>query len=239
MSSSWNTVPLLCIPKPNKPKDKPELRTVFDLRAHNQNTIKVTAPLPAIEGVMRRAAACQYWSLMDQKDAYEQVRVKPEHVPRTAVTTPDGNLESLVMQQGDCNAPGTFQALMNHIFSNFIGVFMDVYLDDIIIYSNTLEEHVRHCKMVFDTLQDQKLYLTHNKMQLLPRELHVLGRIIDDGGIRMDPNKVDSIMKWKTPTSKELLQGFLGAVGFLADDIAEVRIPMGLLHGLTGSTAIF
>jgi hypothetical protein len=131
ISNSRNTVPLLCIPKPNKLKDKPELRTCFDLRAQNKNTIKVTAPLPQIEGVMWRAASRQYCSLMDQRDAYEQIRIIPEHVSRTAVTTPDGNIESLVMQQGDCNVPGTWQALMNHIFSSYIGVFMDVYLDDI------------------------------------------------------------------------------------------------------------
>jgi hypothetical protein len=76
-------------------------------------------------------------------------------------------------------------------------------------------------------------------VQLVPKELKVLGQIIDEKGIRMDPNKVDSIVNWKVPTSKELVQGFLGAVGFLADDVAEVRVSMGVLHSLTGSTAIF
>jgi hypothetical protein len=180
--------------------------------------------------MLRRAASHPYRSLMNQKDAYEQVRVVPERVHRTATTTLDGTIESLVMQQGDCNAPGTYQALMNHIFANYIGVFLDVYLDDIIIYSDTLEEHVKHCKIVFDTLREQLLYLSQGKIQLLPRELKILGRVIDDQEICMDHDKVNSILNWKTLTSKELVQGFLGSVGFLADDIAQVRIPMGVLQ---------
>ena len=88
----------------------------------------------------------QYQSLLDGKDAYKQICVIPEHVHQTAVTMPDGNMVSNIVQQGDCNAPATYQALINHIFSAYIGCFMDVYLDDIIVYSQTLKEHVQPCK---------------------------------------------------------------------------------------------
>lgn len=101
---------------------------------------------------------------------------------------------------------------MNYIFGPYIGVFMDVYLDDIIIYSDTLSA---------------------TKLHFLAREMKVLGRIIDDQGIRMDPNKVDSVLNWKVPTSKELLRGFLGSVGYLADDIATVRIPTSVRRDQT------
>ena len=177
--------------------------------------------------------------LVDENAAYEQVQVVPEHVNRTAMSTPDGNMESLVMQIGDCNAPATFQVLMNHIFSPYIGLFMDVYLDDIVIYSDTLEDHIKHCKIVFDTLAKEKLYLSPKKVQILPDELKILGRIVDKQGIKMDPSKVDKVVNWKIPTTKELLQGFLRSVGFLADDIAGVQVPMGVLHSLTGSTVPF
>ena len=80
--------------------------------------------------------------MIDGKDAYEQIRVEPTHVERTAMASPDGNMVSLVLQQGDCNAVATCQSLMNHIFGPYIGKFMDVYLDDIIIYSDTVEEHL-------------------------------------------------------------------------------------------------
>ena len=127
-----------------------------------------------MEGILRRVARCKFRSLIDGQDAYEQIRVVPEHVPRAAVSTPDGNMVSLVLQQGDCNTPATYQSLMNYLFSEFIGRWIDVYLDDIIIYSNTLEEHIKHVKIVIDILKREQLYLSANKMQLLKAELNVL-----------------------------------------------------------------
>jgi len=155
------------------------------------------------------------------------------------MNTPDGTLKSLVMQQGDCNAPASWQALMNHLLAPYLGVFMDAYLDDIVIYSDTLEDHIKHVTIIFDILHEQRLYVSEKKFYLLARELKLLGRIIDTDGIRMDPAKVDSVINWKTPNSKELLQGFLGSVGFLADDIEGVCIPMGLLYGLCSGTVPF
>jgi hypothetical protein len=152
-----------------------------------------------------------------------------EHVPRTLFNTPDGTMESLVLQQGDCNGPVTYQSLMNYIFAQYIGVFMDVYLDDIIIYSDTVEEHVKHVRLVFDVLRWEKLYLGADKMQFFERVLKILGHVIDDKGIRMDPHKVDAVRNWKVPTNKDLLASFIGAVGFLADDCESIRIPMGVL----------
>jgi hypothetical protein len=160
VTTARNTVPMLLIPKPHKPKDAPELRTVIDLRERNKNTVKMSSPLPDIEGVLRRVAAKRFRSVLDLTAAYKQIHIIPEHVERSAVTTPDGNMVSIVLQMGDCNAPATYQSLMNHIFSPYLGRFLDVYLDDIIIYSDTLEEHVRHCKVVLDVLKSEKLYLS-------------------------------------------------------------------------------
>ena len=120
-------------------------------------------------------AARPFHTMLDLKSAYEQIRVIPEHVERTAVTTPDGNMVSLVVQLGDCNAPATYQALMNHIFSACIGRFMDIYLDDIVIYSDTLAEHVKHVKLVIDILTREKLYLSKKKLNFIAPELHILG----------------------------------------------------------------
>lgn len=230
---------MMLIPKPSKAGEAPRLRTVFDLRAQNANTVKRSSPLPDIDGILRRAAKGRYRSILDGKDAYEQIRIIPEHVERSAVTTPDGNMVSNVIQQGDCNAPATYQALMNHIFSAYIGRFMDVYLDDVIIYSDTLKDHIEHIKLIIDVLRREKLYLGEDKLQFLCKEMKVLGRIVDDDGIRMDPDKVDALSKWKTPTNRDLLRGFLGAAGYLADNIDRVRIPMGILHSITGDTVPF
>ncbi|KAJ2921120.1 hypothetical protein H1R20_g15976, partial [Candolleomyces eurysporus] len=237
ITSAGNTVPMLFIPKPKK--DKPELRTVIDLRERNKNTKKLTSPLPDIEGILRRLANKPFRSSLDMKAAYEQIRVIPEHVPRTAMTTLDGNMVSHVVQQGDCNAPATYQALMNHIFSPYIGRFMDVYLDDIVIYSDTLKEHIKHLRLIFEILKREKLYLSRSKLRFLVPELDILGHVVDDHGIRMDPAKVDSVLAWKTPTNHDLLCGFLGSVGYLADDVPGVRIPMGVLSAITGDTVPF
>ena len=237
ITSAGNTVPMLLIPKPGT--HPPELRTVVDLRERNKNTRKLTSPLPDIDGMLRRTASRKYRSTLDMKSAYEQIRIIPEHVARSTVTTPDGNMVSQVIQIGDCNAPATYQALMNHLFSSYIGRFMDIYLDDIVIYSDSLEEHVEHVKLVLDILKREKLYLSKTKLHFIAPELHILGRVIDDQGIRMDSAKVDSVVKWKVPTNRDLLRAFIGSVGYLADDIPNVRIPMGILSAITGDTVPF
>lgn len=127
----------------------------------------MTSPLPDIEGVIRRVASKPFRSVLDLTATYEQIRIIPEHVERSAVTTPDGNIVSLVLQMGDCNVPATYQSLMNHIFSPYLGRFLDVYLDDVIIYSDTLDEHVRHCKLAMDVLRGEKLYLSKAKIRFL------------------------------------------------------------------------
>ena len=237
ITSAGNTVPMLLIP--NLSKKPEELQIVVDLREWNKNTYKMTSPMPDMEGMLRRAAKHKFRSALDLKSAYEQIRIVPEHVHRTAVTTPDGNMVSHVVQQGDCNAPATYQALMNHLFSAHIGKRMDVYLDDIIIYSDTLREHEADVKIILDILAKEKLYLSRKKLRFLAPEIDLLGHLITDDGIQMDPHKVDTVTNWKTPTNRDLLRGFLGSVGYLADDIPGVRIPMGILSGLTGDTVPF
>jgi hypothetical protein len=237
ITSAGNTVPMLLIPKPGT--NPPELRTVVDLRERNKNTRKFTSPLPDMDGMLRRTASKPYRTALDLKSAYEQIRIIPEHVERSTVTTPDGNMVSQVIQIGDCNAPATYQALMNYLFSSFIGRFMDIYLDDIVIYSDTLKDHVKHVKVILDILFREKLYLSRSKLRFIAPELKLLGRVIDDEGIRMDSGKVYSVLHWKVPTNRNLLQGFIGSVGYLADDIPNIRVPMGVLSAITGDTVPF
>ena len=111
------------------------------------------------------------------------------------MTTLDGNIVSHVIQQGDCNALATYKALMNYLFAAYLGLFMDIYLDYVIIYSNTLEEHVKHVKLVLDILKKEKLYLSARKLHFLCHEMRVLGRIVDDEGICMDPDKVNALVR--------------------------------------------
>jgi hypothetical protein len=110
ITSARNTVPMLLIPKPGT--NPPLLRMVVDLRERNKNSHKMTSPIPDMDGMLRRTASKPFRTSLDLKNAYELIRIVPEHVERSAVTTPDGNMVSMVAQQGDCNAPATYQALM-------------------------------------------------------------------------------------------------------------------------------
>ena len=192
-----------------------------------------------MEGMLRRAASKPFCLVLDLKSAYEQIRIVPEHVERSMVTTPDRNMVSQVIQIGDCNAPAMYQALMNHLFSSYIGQFMDVYLDDIVIYSGMISEHVKHVRLILDILMQEKLYLSKGKLRFLAEELHILERIIDSQGIRMDPDKVDTVVKWKMPTNCDLLRGLIRLVGYLADDVPGVWVPLGVLSANTGDAVLF
>ena len=116
---------------------------------------------------------------------------------------------------------------------------MDVYLDDIVIYSDTLEEHVQHIKLVLDILYQEWLYLSGSKLRFIAPSLKLLGQVIDSQGIWMDPDKVDTVINWKVPINHDLLHGFIGLVGYLVNDILNVHIPMGTLSALTGDTIPF
>jgi hypothetical protein len=170
ITSIGNTISMLFIKKPGSDK----LRTVIDLRERNENTHKMSAPLPDIDGILRRVSKSRYLSIIDGQDAYEQIRIVPEHVEHSAVTMPDRNMMSTVIQIGDCNAPSTCQALMNYLFGNYIGRWMDVYLDDIIVYSDTLDEHVEHVRTVLDILRRERLYLSEGKLRFLCKEMKIL-----------------------------------------------------------------
>jgi Reverse transcriptase (RNA-dependent DNA polymerase) len=237
ITSAGNMVPMLLI---LKPRTSPvQLRAVVDLREQNKNTHCLTSPLPDMEGMLRRAASKLFWSMLDLKSAYEQIQIVPEHVERSTVTMPDRNMVSQIVQIEDCNAPATNQALMNHLFLSFINCFMDVYLDDIVVHSSLLREHVEHVKLVLGILEREKLYLSKEKLRFLTKELQILGRIIDNHGIWMDPNKVDTVIKWKTPTNCDLLRGFIGSVGYLADNVPGVWLLLGILSAITGDAVPF
>jgi hypothetical protein len=211
-----------------------KMRNAIDLREQNVNTHKLASPLPDQRAVLYRVASHHYISSADGQDAYKQIRINPEDVKHTLVNTPDGTIESLVMQQGDCHAVAMFMNIMMDMFSPYLSKWLNIYLDDIMIYNNSLEEHVCCVKIVIDTLKEHKFYLAEHKLHFLPKELKLLGHIIT-----CDGKKVDGIVAWKTPTNRNLLRSFLSSVGYLADGVEGVRISMDVLNWLTGDTVAF
>ena len=102
-----------------------------------------------------------------------------------------------------------------------------------------LRDHVKHVKSVLDVLEREKIYLSRSKLHFISPELKILGQIVDNQGIHMDPTKFNSVLNWKVPTNRDLLRGFIGSVGYLANDIPNIRIPMGILSSITRDTVLF
>ena len=185
---------MLCVHKKSG-----KLRTVIDFRLQNDNLIKDVTPFPDQDAIRHDVARAKFRSKLDMSEAYEQIRVKPEHMPRTAFATIFGTFESRVMQMGDSNAPSTFQRLMTSIFRDFVGRFVHVYLDDIFIYSRSIEEHEEHLYQVFITLRNNHLFLSKSKIDLYSENMDCLGHLIDNKGIHADIDKMQKIRDWHRP----------------------------------------
>ena len=133
------------------------MRTVLDKRQQNENTHKAALPLPDMHDILWRTSKYKYRTLIDGKDTYKQIRVEPEDVHKTLFTTPNGTLVSHVMQQGDCNAGATYQLLMSYLLVGGIGKYRNVFLDDLIVYTNTVEEHMQRVREIFEILRREQL----------------------------------------------------------------------------------
>jgi hypothetical protein len=171
------------------------IRTMIDGHQRNDNTVADITPMPDQEMIRSDLAKARFRSKIDLSDAYEQIRMKPEHKHHTVFAMIYGNMISQVMQMGDKNCPATFQRLMNTSFTEMIVVFIHCYQDDIFIFSDTLEEHLMHLDLVFQRLQKLRLYLSDNlsKLDILSPMMECLGFFIDDDGIHMDPVKMEKI----------------------------------------------
>jgi len=136
------------------------------------------------------------------------------------------------MQQGDCNAPATFQRLMTVVLREYIGRFVHVYLDDIFVFSNTLEEHERHLRLVLDALMKAEFYLKREKSDLYAEKLDCLGHMIDEHGVHADTDKMARICKWRKPRNLNEVQRFVGLVEYLAQFMPDMSAYTTPLMGI-------
>jgi hypothetical protein len=227
-------IPMLCIAK----KDG-KLRTALDARKRNDNTVKDVTPFPDQDAIRHDCARAKFRSKLDMSDAYEQVRVHPDDIWKTAFATIYGTYVSTTMQIGDCNAPATFQRLMTIIFRDYIGRFVHCYLDDIFIYSETAEEHEKHLRMIFKRMRDNKMYLSKTKCDVFADKMDCLGHIIDDEGIHAAEDKMRIIREWVTPQSYHDVQRFLGLVQYLAHFMPDVSAYTSPLSGMVRNSRPF
>jgi len=216
-ATTRQAVPMLCVLKKNG-----KLRTVFDLCLQNDNTVKDVSPFPDQDAIRHDVVRAPYWSKLDMSEAYEQIRVRPEDIPKTAFATIFGTFVSQVMQHGDCNAPSTFQRLMTAVFHEYIAIFVHIYLDDIFMYSLSIMEHEQHLAKVFDKLWETRLFLSQDKVDLYSKRMDCLGHVITDAGIHADGDKMQKIQDWRQPRNYHEIQCFLGLVQYLAHFMPDV-----------------
>lgn len=214
-------------------------RMCIDYRALNNITIKNAYPLPRIDELFDRLQGAKYFSKMDLRSGYHQICIHPDDVEKTAFRTRYGHFEFLVLPFGLTNAPATFMHLMNQSFREFLDEFVLVFLDDILIFSKSLEEHEQHLRKVLSTLRKEKLYAKESKCEFFKHEVEFLGHIVGQDGLRMMEDKVKGIMEWPTPSSVTHVRSFLGAAGYYRKFIKDFSVIASPLSDLTKDGVAF
>ncbi|KAJ9544937.1 hypothetical protein OSB04_024644 [Centaurea solstitialis] len=214
-SSPWGA-PVLFVKK----KDGFFLMCI-DYRELNKITIKNRYPLPRIDDLFDQLQGATYFSKIDLRSGYHQMRVREEDIAKTAFRTRYGHYEFLVMPFGLTNAPAVFMDLMNRVCRPYLDKFVIVFIDDILIYSQSKKDHEQHLRLILELLKAEKLYATFSKCEFWIREVHFLGHLVNKEGIHVDPTKIEAIKKWEAPKTPTEIRQFLGLAGYYRRFIAN------------------
>ncbi|KAJ4814752.1 polyprotein [Rhynchospora pubera] len=190
------------------------LRLCIDYRELNKVTVKNRYPLPRIDDLFDQLQGSSVYSKIDLRTGYHQLRIKPEDVEKTAFRSRYGHYEYLVMPFGLTNAPAAFMDLMNRVFHDYLDSFVVIFIDDILIYSRTHEEHAGHLRAVLARLREHQLFGKLSKCEFWLEEVAFLGHVISGKGLSVDPTKVQAVASWAQPKNVSEVRSFLGLAGY-------------------------
>ncbi|GBG78708.1 hypothetical protein CBR_g27933 [Chara braunii] len=218
--------PVLFVRKKNK-----DLRLCIDYR--KLNTQKNADPLPRIDDLLERLGGVMYFSKLDLKSGYHEIEIQPQDRYKTAFKMRYGHFEWVVMPFGLTNAPTTFQAAMTTEFRDLLYRSVLIYLDDILVYSRTLDEHLVHLRVVLDRLRAAKYKANRDKCEFAKQELEYLGHYVTPKGIRPLADKIQAIVVWPEPSCTTDVHSFMGLAGYcerFAESYSKVAAPLSRLQ---------
>ena len=205
------------------------LRLCIDYRQLNRVTIKNRYPLPRIDDLFDQLRGTCVFSKIDLRSGYYQLKIKSEDVPKTAFRTRYGHYEFLVMPFGLTNAPAAFMDLMNRVFQPYLDRFVIVFIDDILVYSRSESDHMRHLSLVLKKLREHRLYAKFSKCQFWLDQVAFLGHVISAQGIQVDPQKIAAVENWEQPRTVTEVRSFLGLAGYyrrFVQDFSVIALPL-------------
>jgi len=228
-SSSPCASPAFIIPK----KDTSEWHLVTDYRALNKATVKNRYPLPRIEDLLDHLHGACFFTKMDLTAGYHQVRMHAADTWKTVFKTKFGLFEWLVMPFGLTNAPATFMRFINDVFRAHLGKFVVIYLDDILVFSKSWEDHLQHVHTILELLRAHYLQVKEKKSYFGQTSVQYLGFIIDNKGVRPDPSRVQALAQWPAPSNAHNLKSFMGGINFYRKFVSHFSQLARPLHQLS------
>jgi hypothetical protein len=226
-SSSPFASPVLLVKKVDKTPEAPILpawRLVVDYHHLNALTVKGKYPLPVIDELLDELSGACWFSKLDLRAGYHQIRLAPGEEPKTAFQTHNGHYEFKVMAFGLTGAPATFQHAMNASLAPVLRKFALVFFDDILVYSKSYEEHLQHLRAVLEILRRDQWQAKMSKCDFVQPKVAYLGHVISAAGVATDDSKIESIRTWPIPTNLKELRGFLGLSGYYRKFIKHYAI---------------
>jgi hypothetical protein len=211
----------------------------IDYQELNKITIKNKYPLPRIDDLFDQLQGTQIFSKIDLRTGYHQLRIRREDISKTAFCIRYGHYEYVVMPFGLANVPTTFMDLMNRVFHDFLDQFVIVFIDDILIYSKSLDEHKDHLRRVLQRLRKKQLYAKFSKCEFWLDKVIFLGHVVSKDGISVKPKKVEAILNWERPTSVHEIRSFLGLADCYRRFVEGFSKLSRLLTALTKKNARF